>query len=238
MRRTPWECTPRSSSPRTSPQHGVPPCSTAPSSCSWGSRNQHDRTTKSTQECPPRCQGCSEPSLSPAHPPTHTPTHATLPARGTWANVGQRDAVARTGEDGFVSVLGGTSRDLQLLGTDKVGWDFLQERTNVRETFLLLLASPRRGRAGDARLTQGPSRDVSIGDEPRPYPKRGVTPSREATLGEELGTAMQDRFSVDIPHPCLPTSPSLPPSQLGSQPPLEMSTPARAPHHHPRPFLV
>lgn len=69
------------------------------------------------------------------------------PAQGTWVDVGHRGA--RTGEDGFVSVLGGMSRDLQLLRTDEVGWDFLQGgRTILRKTLSMLLASPRRGGAG------------------------------------------------------------------------------------------
>lgn len=72
-----------------------------------------------------------------------TPTPANPGHVGSWANVRQRDEAARTGEDGFVSVLGGMSRDLQLVWTDKVGWDFLQrEKTTVRKTLLLLLVSP------------------------------------------------------------------------------------------------
>lgn len=67
--------------------------------------------------------------------------------------------MARTGEDGFVSVLGSVSRDLQLLRTDKVRWDFLQwERRTMSKAPLLLLVSSRHCRAGppgNERLTLG-----------------------------------------------------------------------------------
>lgn len=46
------------------------------------------------------------------HARTHTHTHTPFPVHGTWANRDAKDAVARTGEDGFVSVLGSVSRDL------------------------------------------------------------------------------------------------------------------------------
>lgn len=175
---TPWEYTPRSSSPQTTPQHSVHPLQ---HSAQLLQRGEQKQAQQKHQECPPWCQGCSESPLSHEQTSMHTHTHAhmcahtPLPAHGTWANVRQRDAVAHTGEDGFVSVLGGTSRDLQLLRTDKVGWDFLQEeRTTMRKTPLLLLVSSCCGRAGppgNERLAQGPSsitRDVSSWDEPCP----------------------------------------------------------------------
>lgn len=73
------------------------------------------------------CKAAASSTTSTAGAPT---TH-TSPCM--WGNVRRRDAAARTGEDGFVSVLGGVSRDLQLLRTDEVGWDFLQQgRTTLR----------------------------------------------------------------------------------------------------------
>lgn len=135
--------------------------------------------------------GCSASPASHAQAPTHAHTRTqahppALAAHGPQAKGRQRNAAAHTGEDGFVSVLGGTSRDLQLLRTDKVGWDFLQEeRTTVRKT-----------PPGNEKLTRGPgsiTRDVSSWDEPRPQSRSGGTPSREAPLGEELGVGGQDR---------------------------------------------
>lgn len=72
-----------------------------------------------------------------------------LTHKQTQASRRQRDTVARTGENGFVSVLEGTSRDFQLLRTHEVGWDFLQgEKTAIRKSPSLPLVSPGGGRPG------------------------------------------------------------------------------------------
>lgn len=67
----------------------------------------------------------------------------------------------------------------------------------MRKISLLLLVSPRHGRAGppgNERLTLGPNsitRDASSWHEPCPYPRCRGTTSREATLGEEPGMGGQ-----------------------------------------------
>lgn len=194
--------TPQGAAPHAPHSTVNTPWHTAPSSCSraegavWQEQQQHSGV-------PTPVPGLLESSL----------TH-----RQTQASGRHRDTVARTGENGFVSVLESTSRDFQLLWTHEVGWDFLQgENTAMRKSPSCVPWW------WHTCLPRGITRDASSWDESCLWSSCGGTPSREATLGAEHGRTGQGfpgtpkghvctKEQVAFGHSplCLPTPPALP----------------------------